>query len=152
MPSASGNSADAGAALDDELEARIRSGRALKESMGNFRVTGWDAATRTASAAFTVRREYCHTSGTIAQGGFITAWLDAAMAHAVVHDTDHGYNVASLEIKVSFLERVGPGEGTVSGRVVRRGKRVAFLEGELFNPEGRLAARATSTGMLVPLK
>jgi uncharacterized protein (TIGR00369 family) len=137
--------------MNDDLDARIRSGKALKESMGNFHVTAWDAATRTVQAAFTVRREYCHTNGTIAQGGFITAWLDAAMAHAVLHDTDHAFNVASLEIKVSFLERVGPGEGTVAGRVLRRGKRVAFLEGELFNPEGRLAARATSTGMLVPM-
>jgi uncharacterized protein (TIGR00369 family) len=136
--------------MDDDLEERIRSGRALKESMGDFRVTGWDPATRTARAAFNVRREYCHTNGTIAQGGFITAWLDAAMAHAVLHDTDQAHNVASLEIKVSFLERVGPGEGTVNGRVVRRGKRVVFLEGELYNAEGRLAARATSTGMLVP--
>jgi acyl-coenzyme A thioesterase PaaI-like protein len=33
---------------------------------------------------------------------------------------------------------------------VRRGKRVAFLEGELYNAEGRLAAQASSTGMLVP--
>lgn len=137
--------------MDDELEARIRSGRALQESMGDFHVTGWEAATRTARAGFTVRREYCHTNGTIAQGGFITAWLDAAMAHAVIHDTDQQFNVASLEIKVSFFERVGPGEGTVEGRVIRRGKRVAFLEGALYNPQGKLAARATSTGVLVPL-
>ena len=136
--------------MDDELEERIRSGRALKESMGNFHVTGWDAATRTLSAGFSVRREYCHTNGSIAQGGFITAWLDAAMAHAVLHATNEGFTVASLEIKVSFLERVGPGEGAVKGRVVRLGKKIAFMDGELFNPDGRLAAQATSTGMLVP--
>jgi hypothetical protein len=65
--------------------------------------------------AFTVRREYCHTNGTIAQGGFITAWLDAAMAHAVLHDTHHAQTVFSLEIKVSFYEKVGPGEGWVEG-------------------------------------
>jgi len=136
--------------MDDDLEARIRSGRALQESMGNFHVVAWEPQTRSVRGAFTVRREYCHTNGTIAQGGFVTAWLDAAMAHAVLHDTDHAYGVVSLEIKVSFLERVAPGEGTVVGRVVRRGKRVAFLEGELYNAEGRLAAQATSTGMLVP--
>jgi acyl-CoA thioesterase len=136
--------------MDDDLEARIRSGRALQESMGNFHVVAWEPETRTVRAAFTVRREYCHTNGTIAQGGFVTAWLDAAMANAVRHDTDQAFGVVSLEIKVSFLERVAPGEGTVSGRVVRRGKRVAFLEGELYNAEGRLAARASSTGMLVP--
>lgn len=137
--------------MDDDLEARIRSGKALFESMGGFHVTDWNPSKKEVTAAFTVRREYCHTNGTIAQGGFITAWLDAAMAHAVLHDSDQALNVASLEIKVSFLERVGPGPGIVHGRVVRRGKRVAFMEGDLYNPDGKLAAQATSTGMLVPM-
>lgn len=136
--------------MDDDLEARIRSGQALWESMGGFHIISWDAERHEATAGFEVRREYCHTNGTIAQGGFITAWLDAAMANAVMHDTDHEFSVASLEIKVSFLERVMPGPGTVKGRVIRRGKRVAFLEGDLFNSSGALAAQATSTGLLVP--
>ena len=136
---------------NDDLEARIRSGKALKESMGNFHVLSWDEASRTLHAGFTVRREYCHTNGTIAQGGFVTAWLDAAMAHAVLHDSGFNQNMVSLEIKVSFLERVGPGEGTVQGRIIRRGKKVLFMEADLYNPEGRLAAQATSTGILVPM-
>lgn len=137
--------------MDDDLDARIRSGQALSESMGNFHVTGWDRERKVVTAAFTVRREYCHTNGTIAQGGFITAWLDAAMAHAVIHDTAHVQTVFSLEIKVSFYEKVGPGEGRVEGRVIRRGKRVAFLEGALYGPDGKLAAEATSTGILADL-
>ena len=137
--------------MDDDLDARIRSGKALSESMGNFHVTGWDAPRRAVAAAFTVRREYCHTNGTIAQGGFITAWLDAAMAHAVIHDTGHAQTVYSLEIKVSFYEKVGPGEGRVEGRVIRRGKRIAFMEASLFNADGKLAAEATSTGILADL-
>jgi uncharacterized protein (TIGR00369 family) len=136
---------------NDDLDERIRSGKALSESMGNFHVTGWDPGRKALKAAFTVRREYCHTNGTIAQGGFITAWLDAAMAHAVMHDTDHAQTVFSLEIKVSFYEKVGPGEGWVEARVVRRGKRVAFLDASLYNPAGQLAAEATSTGMLAAL-
>ena len=137
--------------MDDDLDARIRSGKALSESMGNFHVTGWDAERAVLNAAFTVRREYCHTNGTIAQGGFITAWLDAAMAHAVIHATAHRQTVFSLEIKVSFYEKVGPGEGRVEGRIVRRGKRVAFLEASLYNAAGQLAAEATSTGLLADL-
>jgi len=137
--------------MDDDLDARIRSGKALSESMGDFHVTGWDAERKVVKAAFTVRREYCHTNGTIAQGGFITAWLDAAMAHAVIHDTGHAQTVFSLEIKVSFYEKVGPGAGWVEGRVIRRGKRVAFLEASLYNPDGKLAAEATSTGVLADL-
>jgi uncharacterized protein (TIGR00369 family) len=137
--------------MDDDLDARIRSGQALSESMGNFHVTGWDTERKVLAAAFTVRREYCHTNGTIAQGGFITAWLDAAMAHAVIHDTGHAQTVFSLEIKVSFYERVGPGQGRVEGRVIRRGKRIAFLKAKLYNAEGKLAAEATSTGILADL-
>jgi acyl-CoA thioesterase len=137
--------------MNDDQEERIRSGKALSESMGNFHVTGWDAQSGTLRAAFTVRREYCHTNGTIAQGGFITAWLDAAMAHAVMHATGHQQTVFSLEIKVSFYEKVGPGEGWVHARVSRRGKRIAFLEGSLYNPQGQLAAEATSTGVLANL-
>jgi uncharacterized protein (TIGR00369 family) len=137
--------------MDDGLDERIRSGKALSESMGNFHVTGWDPARRVVSAAFEVRREYCHTNGTIAQGGFITAWLDAAMAHAVIHDTERAQSVFTLEIKVSFYEKVGPGEGRVEARVIRRGKRVAFLDASLYSPEGKLAAHATSTGVLVDL-
>ena len=139
------------APTDDDLDARIRSGKALSESMGNFHVTGWDGERQQLNAAFTVRREYCHTNGTIAQGGFITAWLDAAMAHAVIHASGHKQTVFSLEIKVSFYEKVGPGEGRVEGRVVRRGKRVAFLEASLYNAAGQLAAEATSTGILADL-
>ena len=137
--------------MDDDLEARIRSGKALSESMGDFHVTCWDPARKTVRGAITVHRAYCHTNDTIAQGGFITAWLDAAMAHAVLHDTHHAQTVFSLEIKVSFYEKVGPGEGRVEGRVIRRGKRVAFLEAALYNAEGKLAAEATSTGLLADI-
>ncbi len=133
-----------------EKEARILSGAALFDSMGGFKVVSWDAAKKELTAAITVRREFCHSNATTAQGGFITAWLDAAMAHAVMHDSDQALNVASLEIKVSFLERVGPGPGRVVARVVRRGNRVAFMEADLYTSDGRLAAQATSTGMLVP--
>jgi acyl-CoA thioesterase len=135
---------------EQEHEQRILSGAALFEAMGGFHVIGWDAGKREATAAFTVRREFCHSHATTAQGGFVTAWLDAVMAHAVIHASDFEQTVASLEIKVSFLERVAPGPGRAVGRIVRRGSRVAFLEAELITPDGKIAARATSTGLLVP--
>jgi acyl-CoA thioesterase len=48
--------------MNDDLDARIRSGQALSESMGNFHVTGWEPERKALKAAFTVRREYCHTN------------------------------------------------------------------------------------------
>ena len=37
------------------------------------------------------------------------------------------------------------------GRVVRAGNRVAFLEGELYDEEGKLLARARSTALPTPV-
>ena len=138
-------------ASSDDFQARVRSGRALMEAMGNFHVLSWDPQARRLRAGFTVRPEFCHTNGTTAQGGFVTAWLDAGMAHAVMYDSEHKLNVASLEIKVSFLQRMGPGPGTVEARVVRRGRRVAFREAELFDAQGQMTARGSSTGLMTEL-
>jgi acyl-coenzyme A thioesterase PaaI-like protein len=53
---------------------------------------------------------------------------------------------------VSFLKAVPPGDVLAEGRVLRRGRRVVFLEASLFNADGtELLATASSTGLIVPL-
>jgi uncharacterized protein (TIGR00369 family) len=137
------------ASIDPALLQRIRMNDELAQAMGGFHLRGWNAVDGVIDAGFTVQRQHCHSEGRIAQGGFITGWLDAAMAFAVILQTEGQQTVNSLEIKVSFYEKVGPGAGHVQARVVRRGRRVAFLEASLFNAEGKLAAQASSTGILV---
>jgi acyl-CoA thioesterase len=124
--------------------------RSLCRAIALIGLIGRDPALRSVRHSYDVRPEFCHSNGTMAQGGFITAWLDHTMASAVVHDSEGELNVSSLEIKVSFLEAVRPGIVTAEGRVIRRGKRIAFLEARLFDPDGRLLATASSSGMLVP--
>ena len=131
---------------------RVWSQRDLSRAIGWKRLKSWDSSARTLRAIFEARPEFCHSGGTIAQGGFITAWLDASMAQAIMRDTQFQSNIATLELKVSFLKAVPPGEVLAEGRVLRRGKRVVFLEGSLFNLDGtELLATATSTGLIVPL-
>jgi uncharacterized protein (TIGR00369 family) len=124
---------------------------ALLDALGGMDIETIDADAGIARLFFNVRPAFCHSGGRIAQGGFITAWLDSAMAHAVIHHTGGRSNVASLDINVRFLERVGPGRVLAEGRVLRMGRRVVFLEGSLYSDDGeRLLATATSSGMLVP--
>lgn len=131
---------------------RLWSQRDLSRAIGWKRLLAWDGQARTLRAMFEVRPEFCHSGGTIAQGGFVTAWLDASMAQATMRDTGFESNIATLELKVSFLKAVPPGEVLAEGRVLRRGKRVVFLEASLFNAAGtELFATATSTGLIVPL-
>lgn len=56
---------------------------------------------------------------------------------------------SSIDLNASFIQPVKPGALTCHGRVIMRGRSVAFLEAELFDVEGKLLARATSSA--VPL-
>lgn len=92
----------------------------------------------------------CHSGG-IVQGGFVTGWIDAAMAHAVLAATDFKKTPLSLEIKVSFLKAAAPGIVIAEGWIEKMGRSTAFLEGRLLNEAGDVLARGSSTAKLADL-
>ena len=97
---------------------------------------------------FEIGREFCH-SVDVVQGGFVTAMLDATMSHAVFAHHRDVINVATLELKVSFLEPSRAGSFRCVGRLRKAGRSTGFLEAELFDGQGLLTATATSTARLV---
>ncbi|MEL7719578.1 PaaI family thioesterase [Citromicrobium bathyomarinum] len=84
------------------------------------------------------------------QGGLVAGFLDEVMGWAHVWATDHVEAPLSLEISMSLLKPVPAGPLVGKGRVVRRGRKVIFLEAELFDLSGALLARATSTAIPTP--
>lgn len=124
----------------------------LMQALGGMQVVELNHDKPLATLEFSCLPEFCHSNASIAQGGYITAWMDAAMAHAVLLTTQPVLTVASLDINVRFLERVGPGKVLASGWVVRRGRKVAAMEATLRDASGKLLATATSSGLLVPLE
>jgi len=98
---------------------------------------------------FHPKEDLCQTAGVI-QGGFVTAMLDGAMAHAVLVASKMTLGPPTLELKVSFLRAALPGPHRAVGRVLRMGKSIGFLEGELFNGKDELIAKSSATAMLVP--
>jgi uncharacterized protein (TIGR00369 family) len=86
--------------------------------------------------------------GTV-QGGFVAAMLDDTMGPALVSMTDGAVVPSSIDLNVSFIRPVRPGRVIGRGRVVNRGRSVVFLEAELFDTEGKLLARATSSAIPV---
>ena len=96
---------------------------------------------------FEIGLEFCHTVD-IVQGGFITAMLDASMAHAVLAMDGAHVRVSSIDINVSFLRPARAGGFTAVGSIVKAGRTVAFLRAELFNDRGDLVATATSSAHL----
>jgi len=88
----------------------------------------------------------------VLQGGFLAACCDSAMGAATV-TWAKGRKVfsANAEMKVSFMAPVPPGGTlTCTSKVVSGGGRVAFVEAEVTDGEGRLLVKASSTYLLTP--
>jgi len=99
--------------------------------------------------SFEIVPAFCHSQGRICQGGFLTGMIDIAMAHAAIAKGRLALAVPTLELKMSFLEPVGPGTVIAEGRVLRWGGSVGFLDGDLKDAEGRLIIHATCTVKIV---
>ena len=89
-----------------------------------------------------------NTTGNV-QGGFVAAMLDDSMGPALVSMTNGAMVPNSIDLNVSFVRAVKPGRVIGKGRVVSKGKSIVFLEAELFDTEGNLLARATSSAKII---
>lgn len=108
------------------------------------RIIDVDTTAGSCTMEYDIDEQLCHSTN-IVQGGIVTAMLDATMSHASFAQQPDIAGLASLEIKVSFLEPSLAGKFTCRGAVRRSGYRVGFLEGELFNSDGQLTATASTT-------
>jgi uncharacterized protein (TIGR00369 family) len=126
--------------------------RSLVDALGGGSILEMQVEEGRAALAYTARSEFCHNGGVV-QGGFITGWIDAAMAHAVIARTGGAAWPATLEIKVSFLRPVLPGnEVRAEGWIERQGSSIVFLGGRLLDAAGEVLATGTSTAKLLPLR
>ena len=119
------------------------------DTLGDGHVIEFDEETGRAVIAFTCKAEMCHSGG-VAQGGFVTGWIDSAMAHACIARYTTAYWIATLEVKVSFFKPTPPGPVIAEGWIERAGKATVFTEGRLLNEDGEVLAKASATTRLVP--
>lgn len=109
----------------------------------------FDRESETITMRFTAPESFVSPRGSV-QGGLVAGFLDEAMGWAHVIATEGSEAPLNLDINMTLLKPVLPGPLLAKGRVVRRGKRVIFLEGELFDESGAVLARSTSTAIPTP--
>ena len=74
------------------------------------------------------------------------ALMDTAMGHALDSLLAQGEFCSTTQISVQFLRAVRPGQRIEAvGQVTRKGRRIAYLEGECRDAEGELVSRAQGT-------
>jgi uncharacterized protein (TIGR00369 family) len=113
---------------------------------------GWelvsiDPEAGTIEVAFAATAAFVNAVGII-QGGFLAAMLDDTMGPALVASLGPGWFTPTADLHVQYLLPVRPGRLIGRGRVVRRGRQVAFLAGELVNDAGQVVAVATATAQI----
>ena len=140
------------AVSDADLLARFQksSNRPKGSDLLGFQIVAVNQAERMVEATFEAREEFSNPMRQI-QGGFLCAMLDDVMSVAGVVTSGMTHVMPTLEMKTSFLRPAMPGQKLrCIGRVVKWGKTIAFLEGEIYDAEGRLLAKATGTAMPTP--
>lgn len=87
----------------------------------------------------------------VVHGGLACTLLDSVAGCAVHTTLPAGSGYTSLEIKVSYLRAIhaSSGELVAHGWVTKPGRRVAFAEADLRDPDGRLLASASSTLLIL---
>ena len=118
----------------------------LQATLGQIRVVSSDAGRSVIE--YECGPQMCHSGG-VAQGGFVCAWIDSAMAHASISAAPE-ITPMSLELKVSYFAPVRPGRVIAEGWIERRGRATCFAEGRLLDPTGHVLAKASSTIRLIP--
>ena len=78
-------------------------------------------------------------------GGILAALADTTAAIAAYTVVPKGVEIATLELKINYLEPVPGGRVKADARVLRKGRNFIVTECEIFNETGTLAAKAMLT-------
>jgi uncharacterized protein (TIGR00369 family) len=96
----------------------------------------------------TVRSDMMNGEGWL-QGGIFTAITDEAMVLAIYSLLEEGETIATISETTSFMYGAKDGILLVEGRVIKKGRRVAFAEGEVKTEEDPRVLSRTSASFVV---
>ncbi|MFI4934700.1 MAG: PaaI family thioesterase [Caulobacterales bacterium] len=117
-----------------------------------FRMISVSQAKMEVEVAFEAKAELLANPMKQVQGGYLCAMLDECMSVACMVASKMTAVAPTAEMKTSFYRPAMPGVLKGIGRVTRWGRTIAFTEGELYDAEGRLVAKATGTAVPTPFK
>lgn len=112
------------------------------------RVLDFDRAKGSIRLSFVATDAFLNPAGAM-QGGILVAMLDDTMGPALWMLNGEETCSVTIDLSVSFLAAAKPGLLYGEGRVVQRGRTIAFLEARLSDAGGRIVARSTASARIV---
>ena len=117
-----------------------------------FRIVAVSQADKSVEVEFEAKPELLLNPMKQVQGGYLCAMLDECMSVACMVASGMTHVAPTAEMKTTFFRPAAPGKLKGIGRVAKWGRTLAFTEGELYDAEGRLLAKATGTAVPTPFQ
>jgi uncharacterized protein (TIGR00369 family) len=87
----------------------------------------------------------------VVHGGVLAALADTAGGLATYMAYPQGVRVATVEMKINYLEAIEDGTVEADARVVRRGKHIAVVDCDVWDHDRRLVGKSLMTFFVSPL-
>ena len=110
-----------------------------------------DVEAGTIEVAFAATEAFTNPAGNVL-GAFLAAMLFDTVGPALLATLEPDQFQSTLQLNVSFLRPVRPGRLIGKGRVVHRDGDLVFLEASLLDGSAAVAATATATARVIPLR
>ena len=117
-----------------------------------FRLVAVSQADKSVEVEFEAKAELLLNPMKQVQGGYLCAMLDECMSVACMVASGMTHVAPTAEMKTTFFRPAMPGKLKGIGKVAKWGRTIAFTEGELYDAEGRLLAKATGTAVPTPFQ
>jgi uncharacterized protein (TIGR00369 family) len=142
------------ALTDEAILARFQ--RTKNQPTGSqtlgFRIVSVSQANKSVEVAFEAKAELLLNPMKQVQGGYLCAMLDECMSVACMVASGMTHVAPTAEMKTTFYRPAMPGLIKGIGKVAKWGRTIAFTEGELYDAEGRLLAKASGTAVPTPFQ
>ena len=103
-----------------------------------------DIGAGTATLGLNISKQLTQNHGVV-HGGAIASLIDTATAFAIISLLSRGERVTTVDLTVSYLRPLTEGRMTATARVLRAGRRLFVVSGEVFDKDGKLTTTALST-------
>ena len=139
---------------DEAILARFQ--RSKNQPTGSqtlgFRIVAVSQAEKSVEVEFDAKPELLLNPMKQVQGGYLCAMLDECMSVACMVASGMTHVAPTAEMKTTFFRPAMPGKLKGIGKVAKWGRTIAFTEGELYDADGRLLAKATGTAVPTPFQ
>jgi len=136
---------------DDDLMARMNKFQPPTAEILGQEILEIDSAAGRVKVRYQPIAACCNPMGNV-QGGIVVAMLDDAAAFAAIIKSGKRIGIPTIELKTSFFAPARAGVPLFAeGRCLKLGKRIAFMEADLFDEAGTLLARLTTSAIPIDM-